>query len=68
MTQDQPDHSALHNAFREIGDDVDRCFDGLLQVPGGEGGVVALVIIAIALSLGALLVSEWLAHKARRDD
>lgn len=41
---------------------------GLLQVPGGEGGVVALVIIAIALSLGALLVSEWLAHKARRDD
>jgi hypothetical protein len=30
--------------------------------------VVALVIIAIALSLGALLVSEWLAHKARRDD
>ena len=41
---------------------------GLLQVPGGEGGVVALVIIAIALSLGALLVSEWLARKARHDD
>jgi len=41
---------------------------GLLQVPGGEGGVITLVIIAIALSLGALLVSEWLAHKARRDD
>lgn len=41
---------------------------GLLQVPGQEGGVITLVIIAIALSLGALLLSEWLAHKARRHD
>lgn len=41
---------------------------GLLQVPGQEGSVITLVIIAIALSLGALLLSEWLAHKARRHD
>lgn len=41
---------------------------GLLQVPGQEGGVITLVVIAIALSLGALLLSEWLAHKARRHD
>jgi farnesyl diphosphate synthase len=33
MTQDQPDHSALHEAFRNIGEDVDRCFDSLLPVP-----------------------------------
>lgn len=40
----------------------------LLQVPGQENGVIMLVIIAVILALGALLVSEWLAHKARRHD
>lgn len=39
---------------------------GLLQVPGQEGGVVRLVIIAIILSMGALLVSEWLARRAAK--
>lgn len=39
---------------------------GLLQVPGQEGGVVSLVVVAIVLSMGALLVSEWLARRAAR--
>ncbi|SEV90848.1 molybdate transport system permease protein [Cognatiyoonia koreensis] len=37
---------------------------GLLQVPGQERGVVSLVVVAIVLSMGALLVSEWLARRA----
>lgn len=37
---------------------------GLLQVPGQESGVVALVVVAVVLSMGALLVSEWLARRA----
>ena len=36
---------------------------GLLQVPGQERGVVALVAIAIAFAVGALLLSEWLAQR-----
>lgn len=39
---------------------------GLLQVPGQERGVVSLVIIAIILSMGALLMSEWLARRAAK--
>lgn len=35
---------------------------GLLQIPGGEPTVVGLVVISIALAMGALLVSEWLSR------
>lgn len=31
-----------------------------LQVPGGEGAVWGLVIVSVALALGALALSEWL--------
>src|SRR6202040_142850 len=36
----------------------------LLQIPGGEALAIRLVLIAIALSLGALIVSEWFARRA----
>ena len=36
----------------------------LLQIPGGEAPAIRLVLIAIALSLGALIVSEWFARRA----
>ncbi|SFS22042.1 molybdate ABC transporter permease subunit [Yoonia litorea] len=36
---------------------------GLLQVPGSEPAVVGLVSVSIALAMGALLVSEWLARR-----
>jgi molybdate transport system permease protein len=36
----------------------------LLQVPGGERPAGWLVLIAIAISLGALIVSEWFARRA----
>ena len=36
---------------------------GLLQVPGQEPAVAALVVISIVLAMGALLVSELLARK-----
>ena len=35
-----------------------------LQVPGGETAVVRLAIMAIVLSLGALMVSEWLVRRS----
>ncbi len=34
-----------------------------LQVPGGEGAVVRLAGIAVALSFAALILSEWLARR-----
>lgn len=34
-----------------------------LQVPGQEGAVVTLVCISIALAMGALIGSEWLARR-----
>ncbi|WP_417599292.1 molybdate ABC transporter permease subunit [Pararhodobacter oceanensis] len=37
-----------------------------LQVPGGEGQAMRLVIVAIAISMGALLLSEWLARVVAR--
>jgi len=37
-----------------------------LQVPGGESAAVKLVIIAVALAMGALLLSEWLARRMAR--
>ncbi|KJZ20889.1 molybdate ABC transporter permease subunit [Loktanella sp. S4079] len=39
---------------------------GLLQVPGAEGAVLGLVIVAVILAMGALLLSEWLAQRAVR--
>lgn len=36
-----------------------------LQVPGSEGAVARLAVIAIVLSLGALLVSEWLVRRSQ---
>jgi len=36
----------------------------LLQVPGGEAPAGRLVLVAIALALAALIVSEWFARRA----
>jgi molybdate transport system permease protein len=43
---------------------------GLLQVPGMEAGIWRLAAVALAISLAALLVSEWLVrrHPGRRED
>ena len=38
---------------------------GLLQVPGGEAGIWRLTAVAFAISLLALLVSEWLVRRQR---
>ena len=35
-----------------------------LQVPGGDGRAFRLVVFSIALAMGALLLSEWLARRA----
>lgn len=37
-----------------------------LNVPGGDAGAIRLTLISVALSLAALLVSEWLARRAAR--
>ena len=36
----------------------------LLQVPGGDGAALRLAAIAVAISLSALTISEWLARRA----
>jgi molybdate transport system permease protein len=36
----------------------------LLQVPGGDGDAIKLVIISIGICFAALLASEWLARRA----
>jgi len=38
----------------------------LLQIPGGEEGAIRLTVIAIVLSIAALLVSEILARRSYR--
>ena len=38
----------------------------LTQVPGGEAGAMRLTLISVAVSMGALLASEWLARRAAR--
>ncbi|HEU0069892.1 MAG TPA: molybdate ABC transporter permease subunit [Alphaproteobacteria bacterium] len=38
-----------------------------LNVPGGDAGAIRLTLISVALSLAALLVSEWLARRAARN-
>jgi molybdate transport system permease protein len=35
-----------------------------LQLPGGEAMVTRLAVFSILLSLGALIVSEWLVQRA----
>jgi molybdate transport system permease protein len=37
-----------------------------LQVPGGEPAAIRLVLIAIAVSAAAILLAEWLGHRAAR--
>lgn len=37
-----------------------------LQVPGGEAAAMRLVIVSVVISMGALLISEWMARKAVR--
>ena len=38
----------------------------LTQVPGGEAAALRLVLISVGVSIGALLVSEWVARTAAR--
>ena len=40
----------------------------LLQVPGGESGIWRLAIVAVGISLLALLLSEWLTRRQREDE
>ncbi|REC55881.1 molybdate ABC transporter permease [Rhodosalinus sediminis] len=37
-----------------------------LQVPGGEGAALRLVAVSVAVAMGALLLSEWLARRVAR--
>jgi molybdate transport system permease protein len=38
----------------------------LTQVPGSEAGALRLTLVSVAVSMLALLASEWLARRARR--
>ena len=38
---------------------------GLMQVPGGEAGIWRLAVVSLLISLGALLLSEWLVRRQR---
>jgi molybdate transport system permease protein len=40
---------------------------GLLQVPGGDAGIWRLALVAVGISLLALLASEWLVRRQRGD-
>ncbi|RDZ26970.1 molybdate ABC transporter permease subunit [Lysobacter silvisoli] len=40
---------------------------GMLQVPGAESGLWRLTVVAIALSFAAVLLSEWLVQRQRRE-
>jgi len=37
-----------------------------LQVPGGEGGAMRLLVLSLIVAVGAVLVSEWLARRMAR--
>ena len=37
-----------------------------LQVPGAEGSAARLTVVAVILAIAAVLLSEWLAQRARR--
>lgn len=39
---------------------------GLMQVPGGERGIWRLAAVAVAISMLALMASEWLARRTHR--
>ena len=41
---------------------------GLMQVPGGEAGIWRLAAVSLAISLAALLASEWLVRRRRGRD
>jgi len=41
---------------------------GLLQTPGGEAGLWRLAAVSVCISLGALLLSEWLVRRQRGAD
>ena len=41
---------------------------GLMQVPGGEAAIWRLAVVAVAISLSALLASEWLVRRGRRGE
>lgn len=45
---------------------VPSAIHALLQVPGGEGAAGRLVVIAIAIAMAALLLSEYLARRVGR--
>lgn len=38
----------------------------LTQIPGGEGGAMRLTLVSIAISIGALWTSEWMAGRVKR--
>jgi molybdate transport system permease protein len=40
----------------------------LIQTPGGDGAALRLTAVSVAISLGALLVSEAIARRARREE
>ena len=40
----------------------------LIQTPGGDGAALRLTAMSVAISLGALVVSEAIARRARRED
>lgn len=44
---------------------VSSAIYGLMQVPGGEAGIWRLAAVSIAISLAALLASEWLVRRQR---
>jgi molybdate transport system permease protein len=37
-----------------------------LQIPGGEGSALRLVVVSVVVAMSALLLSEWLARRAMR--
>ena len=39
---------------------------GFLQVPGGEGAALRLVVVSLVVSMGALLVAEWVSRRVAR--
>jgi molybdate transport system permease protein len=40
----------------------------LIQTPGGDGAALRLTAMSVAISLGALLISEAIARRARREE
>lgn len=40
---------------------------GLMQVPGAESGLWRLTLVAVAISFVAVLISEWLVQRQRRE-